>query len=64
MSKFFDISLPEIRTVWYNVGMSRVDVKISARPNGIMSGIHPAIASHEQAAPAAEQVDTYPLRIP
>lgn len=43
MSRFFDISLPEIRKVWYNVGISRVDVKISARPNGIMSGIHPAM---------------------
>ena len=63
MSKFLNISLAEIRTVWYNVGMSRVDVNVSARPNGIMRGIQPAM-THEQAAAAAEHVDTYPLRIP
>ena len=42
MSRFFNVSLPEIRMVWYNVGMSSVDVKVSARPKGIMSGIQPA----------------------
>jgi len=41
-SKFFVISRAEIRTVLYNVGRSSVDVKVSARPNGIMSGIQPA----------------------
>src|SRR5216683_5832174 len=41
-SKFFVISRPVIRTVLYNVGRSSVDVKVSARPNGIISGIQPA----------------------
>ncbi len=41
-SKFFVISRPVIRTVLYNVGRSSVDVNVSARPNGIMSGIQPA----------------------
>jgi len=41
-SKFFVISRPEIRTVLYNVGKSSVDVIVSAKPNGNMSGIQPA----------------------
>lgn len=41
-SKFLVISRPVIRTVLYNVGRSSVEVNVSARPNGIMSGIQPA----------------------
>jgi len=27
--------------VWYSVGISRVEEKVSARPNGIINGIQP-----------------------
>lgn len=40
--RFFVISRPVIRTVLYNVGMSSVDVKVSAKPNGSISGTQPA----------------------
>lgn len=41
LSKFLIISLAVIRVVWYMVGTSRVEVKLSANPNGSMSGIQP-----------------------
>src|SRR6267154_2707687 len=40
--RFFVISRPVIRTVLYSVGMSSVDVKVSAKPNGSISGTQPA----------------------
>lgn len=40
--RFLSISLPVIRAVRYNVGKSRVDVKMSMVPNGSMGGIQPS----------------------
>jgi hypothetical protein len=42
MSRFFMISLPVTLNVWYKVGKSRVEVKMSNNPNGSINGIHPA----------------------
>jgi hypothetical protein len=39
--RFLIISLAVILTVWYRVGPSNVDVRVSANPNGSISGIQP-----------------------
>lgn len=44
-SKFLIISRPVTRTVIQRVGISRVEVKRSARPKSIMGGIHPVLCT-------------------
>ena len=62
--RFFVISRPVIRIVLYSVGMSSVDVKVSAKPNGSMSGTQPAekkTPSFTVAADERKKIDhTYP----
>lgn len=52
-SRFFAISRPVMRIVLYSVGMSSVDEKVSASPNGIISGIQPAKIKDAQSLLAA-----------
>jgi hypothetical protein len=53
--RFFVISRPVIRTVLYSVGMSSVEVKVSAKPNGSMSGTQPAEKREQSFTVAADE---------
>jgi len=46
LNRLLIISRAVIRVVWYMVGTSRVEVRLSANPNGSMSGIQPESKFH------------------